>query len=311
MNTDHNRIKVADLEKNHPDKILTTNTDGELEFSDINNIKTDSYNALDYSISGKALDARQGKILKDLIDNINALLASDNVNLDTVQELVDAIETVQTSLNTILVNDLNAGGITKALTAEQGKVLKVLYDALVIIVNGKEDLSNKKTLIVGNETSDSFYGSIKAWITYLKFGFISLLPAKVTTLVDADLIMLGDCEDSFKTKTRTFSQLKATLKTYLDGFFQQKDEQIEVSTNSNVLNAWNGQTILFTANCIITVPSTLNSSLMFPFRTLPGVTVTWSITSPFTWETAPISTPEKRVGHFMRRGSTNTIFLDV
>ncbi|PJJ08666.1 hypothetical protein CLU83_1952 [Flavobacterium sp. 1] len=132
MSTNHNRIKVADLEINQPNRILTTNTFGELEFSDINNIKTDCYNALDYSIAGKALDARQGKILKDLIDNINALLASYNVNLDTVQELVDAIETVQISLNTILVNDLITGGTVKALTAEMGKTLKALYDSLSI-----------------------------------------------------------------------------------------------------------------------------------------------------------------------------------
>ncbi|UUF16649.1 MULTISPECIES: hypothetical protein [Flavobacterium] len=69
MDTNYNRIKVADLEKNERDKILTTNSSGELEFSDVNNIKTDSYNALDYVQDGKSLDARQGKVLKDLIDN--------------------------------------------------------------------------------------------------------------------------------------------------------------------------------------------------------------------------------------------------
>ncbi|WP_406845517.1 hypothetical protein [Flavobacterium soyae] len=74
MDTNHNRIKVADLEKNQPDKILTTNSNGELEFSDVNNIKTDSYNALDYTQEGKSLDARQGKVLKDLIDNIKDTL---------------------------------------------------------------------------------------------------------------------------------------------------------------------------------------------------------------------------------------------
>jgi hypothetical protein len=130
MSINHNRIKVADLEKNQPNKILTTNTSGELEFSEINDIKIDSYNALDYTIAGKALDARQGKILKDLVDNINILLTSDNVNLDTVQELVDAIKTVQTSLSTILVNDLTTGGTTKALTAEMGKSLKFIIDQL-------------------------------------------------------------------------------------------------------------------------------------------------------------------------------------
>ncbi|MBP4140168.1 hypothetical protein, partial [Flavobacterium geliluteum] len=70
------------------------------------------------------LSAEQGKILQSRIDAINVILTSDNINLDTVQELVDAIETVQLSLNTILVNDLTTGGTTKALTAEMGKLLQ-------------------------------------------------------------------------------------------------------------------------------------------------------------------------------------------
>ncbi len=77
------------------------------------------------------------KTLKGQIDAINLILTSDNVNLDNVQELVDAIETIQTSLETILVNDLTTGGITKALTAEMGKSLKALIDALTTTVNGK------------------------------------------------------------------------------------------------------------------------------------------------------------------------------
>ncbi|RTY71562.1 hypothetical protein [Flavobacterium sp. LB2P53] len=70
------------------------------------------------------------KTLKTQINAINVLLTSDNLNLDTVQELVDAIENVQTSLSTILVNDLTTGGTTKALTAEMGKTLKGLVDGL-------------------------------------------------------------------------------------------------------------------------------------------------------------------------------------
>lgn len=69
MHTNHNRIKVSDLETDDPDKILVTNSEGKLEFIPTKNIKVDSYNALDYDQEGKALDARQGKILKDLVNN--------------------------------------------------------------------------------------------------------------------------------------------------------------------------------------------------------------------------------------------------
>ncbi|MTH18288.1 hypothetical protein [Flavobacterium sp. LC2016-01] len=72
MSTNHNRIKVADLEKNQPNKVLITNEKGELEFNDVNNLKTEKYNALDCTTEGKALDARQGKVLKEMIDNISS-----------------------------------------------------------------------------------------------------------------------------------------------------------------------------------------------------------------------------------------------
>lgn len=75
MSINHNRIKVADLEKNLPNKILNTNSDGELQFSDIDNI---SYNNLDYTLAGKTLDARQGKVLKDYIDNGLATATNPN-----------------------------------------------------------------------------------------------------------------------------------------------------------------------------------------------------------------------------------------
>jgi hypothetical protein len=88
------------------------------------------------------------------------------------------------------------------------------------------------------------------------------------------------------------------------------DSQIEIGSNAIVNYSWNGKTILFTANCTITVPATLLSQYGFVFRTLAGVTVTWAITAPFTWETTPSTTPEKTTGSLMRRGNTNTILLD-
>ncbi|WP_433765723.1 hypothetical protein [Flavobacterium ginsenosidimutans] len=77
MSTNHNRIRVADLEKNQPNKILKTNQNGELEFTDANNLQAESYNALDCITEGKTLDARQGKVLKDMIDLKPVDLASD------------------------------------------------------------------------------------------------------------------------------------------------------------------------------------------------------------------------------------------
>ncbi|MES2238848.1 MAG: SGNH/GDSL hydrolase family protein [Bacteroidota bacterium] len=122
------------------------------------------------------LSAEQGKVLQERIDAINLILTSDDVNLDTVQELVDAIKTVETSLQTILVNDLTTGGTTKALTAEMGKSLKALIDALGTIVAGKQDTlvsgTNIKTIngfpilgggdlvVAGTEDSPDYLGNL-------------------------------------------------------------------------------------------------------------------------------------------------------
>ena len=98
------------------------------------------------------LSAEQGVVLQTQIDAINTLLTSDDINLDTIQELVDAIKTVETSLETILVNDLTTGGTTKALTAEMGKTLKGLVDALTLLTNQKLSLTG------GNLTGNTGFG---------------------------------------------------------------------------------------------------------------------------------------------------------
>tara|TARA_R110002020_G_scaffold13283_3_gene48099 strand:- start:8679 stop:9164 length:486 start_codon:yes stop_codon:yes gene_type:complete len=66
--------------------------------------------------------------LSTQISALQTLTASNDLNLDTVDEIVDFIKTTRASLDTILINDLTTGGTAKALTAEQGKILKGLID---------------------------------------------------------------------------------------------------------------------------------------------------------------------------------------
>ncbi len=77
---------------------------------------------------GVALEGNTLKKLYTSIQGIQSILSSDNVDMDTVQEIVNFIEEIQVRLDTILVNNLVDGGTTKALTAEQGKILKNLVD---------------------------------------------------------------------------------------------------------------------------------------------------------------------------------------
>ena len=114
--------------------------------------------------------------------------------------------------------------------------------------------------------------------------------------------------------TSVKNEVRRYTKIYIDTWTVEgniiDDSQIEVSSSTYVLATWDKKTILFTANCTITVPATLLPQLGFVFRTLAGVTVTWKITAPFTWETTPSATLEKTTGSFMRIGNTNTILLD-
>jgi hypothetical protein len=64
----------------------------------------------------KPLSAAQGKVLKDLIDNIMLLLSSDNTALDSIQEIVDLLELNRDTL--ALLGIPNITGLVDALAAK-------------------------------------------------------------------------------------------------------------------------------------------------------------------------------------------------
>ena len=66
------------------------------------------------------LSANQGKVLKDLIDTINALLVSDNTDLDSLQEVVDFIEANKDTLDNLSIS--NIAGLQAALDAKEDSV---------------------------------------------------------------------------------------------------------------------------------------------------------------------------------------------
>ena len=68
----------------------------------------------------RPLSANQGVVLKGLIDNIETLLNSDNINLDTLQEIVDFIELNRATLDALGIS--NIAGLQNALDAKVDKV---------------------------------------------------------------------------------------------------------------------------------------------------------------------------------------------
>ncbi|NTW20545.1 MAG: hypothetical protein HGA42_13495 [Nostocales cyanobacterium W4_Combined_metabat2_030] len=108
-------------------------------------------------------------------------------------------------------------------------------DQVDVSLAGKEDKTNKTDDIEANKTSSVKYSSAKSVVTWLLNYLFSNTPAKTSTLVDADLILAGDSEDTFKTKTRTWVQIKASLKSYFDPQYKIDTISIAMSDTSSVL----------------------------------------------------------------------------
>lgn len=83
---------------------------------------TEIVNTLTETASGKALDARQGKALKQDIDAINALLSSDDTTLDEMQEVVDFIKANRADLNSLSI--ANVAGLQAALDSKEAAFSK-------------------------------------------------------------------------------------------------------------------------------------------------------------------------------------------
>lgn len=111
------------------------------EFSKIAHQYLSIVNNLTSGGASAMLSAEQGVVLQNQINAINALLSSDNVNLDTVQEIVDAIESIQNTAGTVLVNDLTTGGETKALTAEMGRVLNEIKLTAILATDAETQIN--------------------------------------------------------------------------------------------------------------------------------------------------------------------------
>ena len=68
----------------------------------------------------KALSANQGRLLKIAIDNINAILESDDTDLDTLQEIVDFIKLNRSELEALQVE--NIAGLQSSLDYKVDKI---------------------------------------------------------------------------------------------------------------------------------------------------------------------------------------------
>ena len=100
----------------------------------------------------KVLSANQGKILKELIDNINTLIASDDTTLDEIQEIVNYIKQNKTDLETL------GGSNIAGLQAE----LDELSNSITTINTSLEDKVDKVTgkRLSENDFTDYYKGKL-------------------------------------------------------------------------------------------------------------------------------------------------------
>lgn len=136
------------------------------------------------------------------------------------------------TLESVLTEDNDGGGFQIKNIADptlaQDAATKAYADGLVL---GLENSANKSTSVVTDQASNTKYPSVKSvydWViglgyqvalTAANFGaFIVALTGK-TTPVDADTIVISDSADSNNSKKVTWTNIKATLKTYFDTLY--------------------------------------------------------------------------------------------
>lgn len=139
-----------------------------------------------------------------------------------------------------------------------------------------ENSANKKTSMTGNESSNVFYLSAKAvydwvialgWLTAQIWGtWISSLTDKPTP-VDADYVTIMDSEDTNKAKKISWSNLKATLKTYFDTQYVAQSVKLGWSALTPAASTTYRPSPLLVPSAASTVAGT-----QYQFKTLRAVT---------------------------------------
>jgi hypothetical protein len=140
------------------------------------------------------LSANQGKVLKELIDAINTLLTSDNVDLDSLQEVVDFIEANKDTLDNLGIG--NIAGLQSALNDKQntevGKGLSTedFTTALLAKLNGiaaSAEVNVQSNWNEANTGSDAFIQNKPTDLTNLSIHNVTEL-SDVTSAGSGDII---------------------------------------------------------------------------------------------------------------------------
>jgi hypothetical protein len=88
------------------------------------------------------------------------------------------------------------------------------------------------------------------------------------------------------------------------------NSQLIVASDISVENFWAGQTVIFTNNCTLTIPSGILDTLMFTGRTLAGVIVTFNVEGSLFLEPSTTAIYESQLFSFVKVKNSDMIILD-
>ncbi|WDF64513.1 hypothetical protein [Flavobacterium sp. KACC 22763] len=92
---------------------------------------------------------------------------------------------------------------------------------------------------------------------------------------------------------------------------QDTSNQISVTLPTTVQDSWHGKTVKFSGNGTLTIPSSfINSGMCFEGITKIGTSLSWSVTSPKTFEFGlPPTVGEKQIFTFMQNEGQHSIMI--
>ncbi len=194
------------------DALTSTNDKVSLNISQIASLETnkvnlsDIVNTLSSEATNKPLSAKQGAVLKQLIDNINTLIASDDTTLDEVQEIVDFIKQNKSDLDNLGIN--NIAGLSTVLSDLNAEIVQInnLLDTKVDKIAGKglstEDYSTAEKNKLAGISSGAEVNVQADWNATTGDAFIKNKPTIPTqTIVDNELA--NNSENPVQNKTIT------------------------------------------------------------------------------------------------------------
>lgn len=338
MSIDHNRIKVSDLEINQPNKTLVTNDQGELEFSD----------ALSLFESGSGMSSIVLKNKNNnLSTGLGAVALGANSQASGVYSFTEGQNTKASGSHAHAEgNNTSATGDWSHSEGNTSKATGFGCHSQGIATEASGYASHsqgEETFAVGDH---SFAGGLYSYANKecsFVYGINSIANGESTIVLGSSITGENDNTtyvDYFNIKRFSNSSSVGTLGldvnnnvTIIPGTGmpdfktvngesiigtgnidlsnkQDISNQIEIGTSQVIPNSWHGKTVLFTANCTLTIPASLVVSFIFNGITLPGVTLTWAITVPHIWLFGtPASTSEKQIFTLTKRGATNSILL--